>query len=219
MDAAIEQILAEYERRSADEAKIMHSQPEEFARHIDDFLISVGPATGRMLHLLATGRMLHLLATGANAKSILELGTSYGYSTIWLADAARATGGKVVSLELSQRKVDHAQAQLARAGLADFVEFRIGSALDTLPRLAGPFDLVLLDLWKDLYVPCLELFHPKLSPGALVAADNMLFPLNTLPAARAYQAHVRTKPDLDSVLLPIGSGVELTRKHEQGPRP
>ena len=104
MDPTVELILAEYERRSVDEAKIMHSQPEEFARRIDDFLISVGPATGRMLHLLATG---------ANAKSILELGSSYGYSTIWLADAARATGGKVVSLELSQRKVDHAQAQLS----------------------------------------------------------------------------------------------------------
>jgi predicted O-methyltransferase YrrM len=95
MDPTVEQILAEYERRSADEAKIMHSQPEEFARRIDDFLISVGPTTGRMLHLLAIG---------ANAQSILELGTSYGYSTIWLADAARATGGQVVSLELSQRK-------------------------------------------------------------------------------------------------------------------
>jgi predicted O-methyltransferase YrrM len=59
-----------------------------------------------------------------------ELGTSYGYSTLWLADAARATGGKVVSLELSQRKVDHAQAQLTRAGLADFVEFRIGSGVE-----------------------------------------------------------------------------------------
>jgi predicted O-methyltransferase YrrM len=113
MDPTVEQILAEYERRSADEAKIMHSQPEEFARRIDECLISVGPATGRMLHLLAIG---------ANAKSILELRTSYGYSTIWLADSARATGGKVVSLELSQRKVDHAQAQLAGAGLADFVE-------------------------------------------------------------------------------------------------
>ena len=56
MDPTVEQILAEYERRSADEAKIMHSQPEEFARRIDDFLISVGPATGRMLHLLAIGR-------------------------------------------------------------------------------------------------------------------------------------------------------------------
>jgi predicted O-methyltransferase YrrM len=86
--------------------------------------------------------------------------------------------------------------------------------LDTLPRLAGPFDLVLLDVWKDLYVPCLELFHLKLRPGALVAADNMLFPLNTRPAAAAYQARVRTKPDLDSVLLPIGSGVELSRKHD-----
>ena len=68
-------------------------------------------------------------------------------------------------------------------------------------------------------MPCIERDWPEtrrfdLCLGALVAADNMLFPLNTLPAARAYQAHVRTKPDLDSVLLPIGSGVELSRKHE-----
>src|SRR5678816_4390755 len=139
MEKTVELVLTEYERRAADEARLMHADPAEFGRRIDEFLISVGPRTGRMLHLLATG---------ANAKNILELGASYGYSTIWLADAARATGGKVVSLELSQRKVDHAQAQLTRAGLADFVEFRVGSALDTLPRLAGPFDLVLLDLWK-----------------------------------------------------------------------
>jgi predicted O-methyltransferase YrrM len=65
MDPTVEQILAEYERRSANEAKIMHSQPGGFARRIDDFLLSVGPPTGRMLHLLAIG---------ANAKSILELG-------------------------------------------------------------------------------------------------------------------------------------------------
>jgi predicted O-methyltransferase YrrM len=68
---------------------------------------------------------------------------------------------------------------------------------------------------QDVARDCLELFHLKLRPGALVAADNMLFPLNTRPAAIAYQARVRTKPDLDSVLLPIGSGVELSRKHEQ----
>ena len=181
----------------------MQTDPAEFARRVDEFLISVGPDTGRMLHLLATG---------ANARSILELGASYGYSTLWLADAARATGGKVHSLEISQPKVDHARAQLARAGLAAFVEFHVGSALDTLPRLAGPFDFVLLDLWKDLYGACFELFHTKLAPGALVAADNMLFPPNVRADAMAYQALVRTKPDMDSVLLPIGSGVELSRK-------
>ena len=87
--------LAEYVHRSADEAKIMRFLPEEFARHIDDFLISVGPATGRMLHLLAIG---------ANAETILELRSAYGYSTIWFTNAARETGGKVVGLELSQAK-------------------------------------------------------------------------------------------------------------------
>ena len=81
--------------------------------------------------------MLHLLATGANAKSILELGTSYGYSTIWLADAARATGGKVVSLELRSAS-STMRRRAARAGLADFVEFRVGSALDTLPASRDP---------------------------------------------------------------------------------
>jgi predicted O-methyltransferase YrrM len=203
MDQSVELILAEYERRAADEARFMHANPEEFGKRVDEFLICVGPKTGRMLHLLATG---------ANARNILELGASYGYSTIWLADAARATGGKVHSLELSQRKVDYAREQLARVGLAAFVEFHVGSALDTLPCLAGPFDFVLLDLWKDLYRACFELCHEKLAPGALVAADNMLFPPNARADAMAYQALVRAKPDMDSVLLPVGSGVELSRK-------
>jgi predicted O-methyltransferase YrrM len=204
VDKTMELVLAEYERRAEEEARFMHSNPAEFGKRVDDFLISVGPATGRMMHLLATG---------AKAKNILELGASYGYSTIWLADAARETGGKVHSLELSQRKVDYAREQLARASLSGFVEFHVGSALDTLPRLAGPFHFVLLDLWKDLYKPCFELFHPKLAPGALICADNMLFPEFSRPDAMAYQALVRTKSDMDSVLLPIGSGVELSRKH------
>jgi len=203
MEKTVELVLTEYERRAADEARLMHADPAEFSRRIDEFLISVGPRTGRMLHLLATG---------ANAQNILELGASYGYSTIWLADAARETGGKVHSLELSQTKVDHAREQLARCGLGAFVEFHVGSALETLPRLTGPFDFVLLDLWKDLYRPCFELFHAKLAPGALVAADNMLFPPDTRPDAMKYQAFVRTKPDMDSILLHIGSGVELSRK-------
>jgi predicted O-methyltransferase YrrM len=71
---------------------------------------------------------------------------------------------------------------------------------------------VLLDLWKDLYATCFELFHAKLAPGALVAADNMLFPPSARADAVEYQALVRAKPDMDSVLLPVGNGVELSRK-------
>jgi predicted O-methyltransferase YrrM len=193
MDQAVEAVLAEYERRAAVESELMRTTPQEqILARIDEFLICVGPDTGKLLHLLVTG---------ARAKTILELGTSYGYSTVWLADAARATSGRVHSLE-----------RLARAGLADYVEFHVGSALDLLPRLAGPFDFVLVDLWKNLYCPCLELFHPKLAPGALVVADNMLQPATARADAMAYQELVRRKGDMDSVMLPIGSGIELSRK-------
>jgi predicted O-methyltransferase YrrM len=203
MDQAMEAVLAAYERRAANEEHLMRANPAEFARRLDEFLIPVGPETGRMLHLLATG---------AGARSILELGTAYGYSTIWLADAARLNGGKVQTLELSQGKVDYAREQLVQAGLVSFVEFHVGSALDILPGLRGPFEFVLVDLWKDMYSPCFELFHPKLAPGALVAADNMILPPHSRPDAIAYQALVRSKGDMDSVLMPIGTGVELSRK-------
>ena len=208
MDQAVETVLAAYERRAAEETRLMQKDPAEFGKHLDDYLLPVGPETGRVLHLLATG---------AGARSIVELGSSYGYSTVWLADAARTTGGHVQSLELVRDKVDHAREQLARAGLASFVTFHLGSALDTLRELPGPFEFVLIDLWKELYSPCFELLHPKLAPGALVAADNMIFPPISRPAAREYQALVRSKGDMDSLLLPIGSGVELSRKRNGPP--
>ncbi len=203
MDPALQTVLAEYERRSEREWQVMKSLPqEEIAARIDEFLISIGPDTAKLLHLIITA---------ARAKVIVELGASYGYSTLWLADAARATGGRVHSLELSAAKVEHARGQLRRAGLDAYVEFHVGDALATLRLLPAPFDFVLVDLWKDLYVPCLDLFHPKLSPGAFVAADNMIFPPSAEHQA-AYRRAVRAKGDLESMLLPVGSGVELSKK-------
>jgi predicted O-methyltransferase YrrM len=173
------------------------------ARRRDEFLISVGPRTGTLLNILAKE---------SKAQLIVEVGASYGYSTIWLADAARETGGRVLSLELSQDKVKYGRERLARAGLDSYVEFRLGDARDSLASLAGPFDFVLIDLWKDLYIPCFDLIYPRLRAGGFIAADNMLQPENTVAHANAYREYVRTKPDLETVLLPVGSGVELTRR-------
>jgi predicted O-methyltransferase YrrM len=202
MDEAIVRVLREYEERIAREMPLMQSLGPELRTRRDEFLLAVGPETATILNLLAKG---------ARAKVILEIGGSYGYSTIFLAEAARATGGKVISLELVEEKVRHARERLARAALEAFVEHHIGSALDTLSRLPGPFDFVLVDLWKDLYVPCLELIYDKLAPGALVAADNMLLPEMARPDAEKYQRRVR-ELEFDSVLLPVGSGVELSRR-------
>jgi len=102
------------------------------------------------------------------AKRILELGTSYGYSTMFLA-AAHATGGKIHTLELAPTEQKFAQSQLHEAGLGACVEWHVGDATSLLEDIPRPFDFVLVDLWKDLYVPCFELFYPKLAdtPRAL----------------------------------------------------
>ena len=202
LDPVIERVLAEFERRAEEEQR-RTAAPGSPGNNLDDLLLSVGREAGTLLYLLATG---------AQSRRILELGTSYGYSTVWLAAAARASGGKVVSLELRDFKIEHARQALTRAGLSTRVEFHQGDCLETLKTLPGPFDFVLLDVWKDLYLPCFELVHPKLAPGGIIAADNMLLPEVVRPQAELYRRRVREVGDMDSVLLEVGNGVEISRK-------
>src|SRR5262245_42212042 len=143
MDATVVKILRQFEQRAAKENERMDKmEPAEMQEHVDEFLLSVGPATGELINLLVKQ---------AKAKTILEVGSSYGYSTVWLAEAARETGGKVISLEKIPAKQEHARFSVREAGLESFVDFRLGDALDWLSKLSGPVDFVLLDLWKDLY--------------------------------------------------------------------
>jgi predicted O-methyltransferase YrrM len=203
MDRAVQQVLDEYEARSAAEEKRWHElEWNNFVIERDKFLLAVGPATGQLMNLLVKE---------SEAKVILEIGTSYGYSTLWLAEAARETGGRVITLELHAEKQAYARERMARAGLADFVDFRQGDATKSLTELETNVDFVLLDLWKDLYVRCFDLFHPRLNPGAVVVADNMLFPETARTHASVYRKHVRSRADIQSILLPIGSGVEISR--------
>lgn len=202
VDPVIERVLADFERR-ADEEQRRTMAPGAPGTDLDDLLLSVGREAGTLIYLLATG---------AQSRRILELGSSYGYSTVWLAAAARATGGKVLSLELREFKIEHARQALTRAGLSTRVEFHSGDCLQTLKTLPGPFDFVLLDVWKDAYLPCLELVHPKLAPGAVIVADNMLLPEVVRPKAEAYRKRVRELGDMDSVLVDVGNGIELSRK-------
>jgi predicted O-methyltransferase YrrM len=202
VDPVIERVLSDFERRAEEEQR-RTTAPGAPGADLDELLLSVGREAGILLYLLATG---------AQSRRILELGTSYGYSTVWLGAAARMTGGKVLSLELKDFKIEHARQALTRAGLSSRVEFHAGDCLETLKKLPGPFDFVLLDVWKDLYLPCFELLHPKLAPGAIVAADNMLLPEIVRPQAEAYRARVRQVGDMDSVLVEIGNGIEISRK-------
>jgi len=203
LDPAVDQVLAEYEARAEREERAMREvPPSQIGSRRDEWLLAVGRPTGMLLNILAKE---------CRAQNIVEIGTSYGYSTVWLAEAARATGGRVISLEIHPVKVEHARERLAAAGLARCVEFRVGDALESLESLAAGVDFVLIDLWKDLYIPSFERIYAKLSDGAIIVADNMLQPAIWRADAEAYRAHVRARAGMSSVLLPVGSGVEVSR--------
>lgn len=209
MEDAVKDVLKQYAARAEKERVQMEQAPGNLK--VDDLLLWVGPDSGSLLNTLAKG---------AHATHILELGTSYGYSTVWLAEAAKATGGKVTTCELAKAKQDYARASLTAAGLIDQVELMAGDALEIIPTLGDGIDFVLVDLWKNLYVRCLELFFPKLKPGAIIVADNMLRPKEARPDALAYRRAIRAKPGMSSVLLPVGSGLEVSRlaggRHDEG---
>src|ERR1051326_104000 len=203
MNNAVEQILKEFEERSKREWDEMgRMSTAEWQSQLDRFLLSVGPATGQLMNLLVKE---------AKAKSVLEVGSSFGYSTVWLAEAVRESGGVVTSLEIHPEKQNHARDSIERAGLRGFVDFKLGDARESLRTMKQTVDFVLLDLWNDLYIPCFDLFYPKLNPGALIVADNMIFPESYREDAAAYQKHIRTKPGIQSLLLPVGFGLELSR--------
>lgn len=156
-----------------------------------------------------TGRFLNTLARSLDAPTILEVGTSFGYSGIWLGEAARATGGKAITLELHAYKSAYAQEKAQEAGLADHIDFRVGDALQLIASLEDKVDFVFIDLWKDLYLPCLEAVYPKLNYGAVLVADNMLRPGGE--DLLRYQRELRKKQGMTSILVPVGSGLEISR--------
>lgn len=159
--------------------------------------LAVGPEAGRLLFAL--------VAPNAGCE-VLEVGGSRGYSTIWLAAAARILGGRVVSLEHDPRKIEAWRQNIADAGLEEWTELVEGDALEMLAALEDGFDIVFIDAWKDDYEGYFELARTKLEPGGVVVADNV----TTSDAVRAYAAARQADPTLVSVTVPIGHGLELT---------
>ena len=202
MDDKIEAVLEVYHQRIRDEYAQRRGGGGAGSPGvgIDQFLLAVGPETGQLINILAKS---------LETPNILEIGTSYGYSGIWLGEAARATGGRLTTLELQDYKSAYAREMSVKAGLADHVDFKVGDALEAIAALPFGIDFVLLDLWKDMYTPCLEAFYPKLNPGAIIVADNMIMPGGD--EVLRYAKAVRAKPDMESLRLPVGSGLEISR--------
>jgi predicted O-methyltransferase YrrM len=150
-----------------------------------------------------SAQLLTALAIGAGARALLEVGGSSGLSTIALAAAARRTRGRLVSIEIEPERQREARETIEALGLATWVDFRCGDARQLLPEL-DPVQLALLDSEKEDYVPFFDLL--QVAPGGLVVADNVLSHDLT-----DYIAHVRSIEGVESITLPVGKGLELSR--------
>lgn len=204
MDPAITALLGDLEARWADEQaeQASLSRADAYAK-VDDYLLPVGPETGRFMNDLIRA---------LRPSVVVEIGSSYGYSTLWLAEAARAVGAEIVSFEIHTGKIAAAKSMLASVDLDSMVRFVEGDALASLDAFDGPIGFALIDLWKDLYIPCFDRIADRLTPGAIVIADNMTFPPENVENAAAYRARIRADARFESVLLPIGAGIEVTRR-------
>jgi predicted O-methyltransferase YrrM len=155
----------------------------------------------------AGGRLLYSLVRAIRPPVVVEFGTSYGISTLHLAAAVKDNGtGHVYGTELSATKVTAARANLAAADLSRHVTILEGDALDTLAGVPGPIGLLLVDGWKELSLPVLRLLEPRLAPGALVVADDIV-----MPSMRPYLDHVRDpRNGYVGVEFPVEDGMELS---------
>ncbi|GAA1480186.1 class I SAM-dependent methyltransferase [Gordonia sinesedis] len=123
------------------------------------------------------GRLMYSLVHAARPAVVLEFGMSYGISTLFLAAAVRDNGiGHVYTTELNAKKIETAARTFQDAGVADLITILDGDALETIPRMPGDIGFVLLDGWKELYVPVFDLIEDRLVPGALLLADNTANP-------------------------------------------
>lgn len=149
------------------------------------------------------GQFLLTLALSIGAKSIVEVGTSGGYSTLWLTMAASRNGGRVTTFELDGAKAKLARSTFARAGVGEFIDLREGDAVAGLAELGGPADLVFIDAEKRDYVTYLELALGILRPGGLLVADNLISHAAELVE---FRARALADPRLTGLVVPIGSG-------------
>ncbi|MDQ3998855.1 MAG: O-methyltransferase [Thermoproteota archaeon] len=175
--------------------------------------VKVAPDQEMLTITADTGMFFSVLLKAIKARSILEVGTSTGFSTLWFADAMdKSHSTRIITIEMNPKKVERALKNFKEAGLDKMIEIKQGIALDLLYELKGKFDFVFLDADKENIIRYFDIVLPMVRIGGIVAADNMLYPDHYRPAMRKYARHVHTKPNVQSVTVPIGMGEEITIK-------
>ncbi len=156
------------------------------------------------------GRFLRVLVGATNARQVLEIGAASGYSAIWIGMGLRQTGGKLTTIEFDPVRAREAAANVQRAGLSDIVKVVHGDAFQEIPKVAGSFDLVFLDAWKPDYKKFFDMVFPRVNPGGLFLAHNVINKKNEmLDFLAAIEKHPMA---LNTTVSPGHEGISITYK-------
>src|SRR5687767_10264579 len=154
------------------------------------------------------GRFLRVLVAARGAKSILEIGAASGYSGIWLGLGARESGGRVVAIEYDVQRAKEAAENVRKAGVIDVVRVIQGDAFAEIPKLPGTFDLVFLDAWKPDYKKFFDMVYPRLNPGGVFVAHNVVNKKNEM---EPFLRTILTHPSLyTTIVSPSGEGMSVS---------
>jgi len=166
------------------------------------------------------GMFYNIMLKSINAKKILEIGMSVGYSGLWFADAVMSStqsGGQIITIDREKFKIDQATQNFDEAGVSSLIKIKEGEARKILHEIKGEFgenyfDFIFIDADKESYIEYFDLCLPLVRKGGIIGADNILFPERFNEMMADYLSHVRSNPSVQSVTVPIDNGEEVTFK-------
>ncbi|MFC1730738.1 O-methyltransferase [candidate division KSB1 bacterium] len=163
------------------------------------------------------GRELYKLVVENNYKNALELGTSTGHSAVWIAWALSKTGGRLITVEIDERRYRQALANFEEAGLSEYIDARLADAHELVTKLEGPFDFVFIDADKDWYTNYAKALVPKLEAGGCLTAHNVSEGRGRgrrtgRGQGGEYLEYMRSLPDMETTVLNTGSGLAISYK-------
>ena len=166
------------------------------------------------------GMFYNIMLKSINAKKILEIGMSVGYSGLWFADAVMSStqsDGQIITIDREKFKIDQATQNFDEAGVSSLIKIREGEAKKILHEIKEEFgenyfDFIFIDADKESYIEYFDLCLPLVRKGGIIGADNILFPERFKEMMTDYLSHVRSNPSVQSVTVPIDNGEEVTFK-------
>ena len=180
--------------------------------------VDIAPEDRMLAITKETGELLNMILRLKNAKNMLEVGTSTGYSTIWCAEAIYEQSGKIITIEQNLNKIKKAKENFQKAGIVDVITIKKGLAMQILQELNLQkkyhqfFDFVLIDADKENIKEYFDLILPMVSVGGVIMTDNMLLPEKYKQDMKKFSDYLKKNPNLRTITTPIGNGEEITIK-------